>query len=67
MTQPRNRVIFGKGSTRPVMGPGAFGGYSGSGAGFRRNSKAINGQLTSFLWAVLRAVAGIRRKEPFSV
>ena len=59
MNQPRNRVR----STRSVMGPGGFEGYLGSGAGFRRNSEAINGQLTSFPWKVSRAVAAISGKE----
>jgi hypothetical protein len=59
MNPPRNRVRFGQGSTSPVMGSGGFEGYLGSGAGFRRNSEAINGQLTSFLWTVLRAVAQV--------
>jgi hypothetical protein len=40
-----------------------FGGYQGSGAGFRRNGWAINGQLMAFLCGVARTVAASFGKE----
>ena len=63
MTPGRKKKVESRRVGTPVLAPGRSGGYLGRGEGFRRNSQAINGQLTGILCAVSRAGVPVLGEE----